>query len=141
MKFQPDRFDAPAVVSYGPNWVVIRGARAPGQQEPPVSEKHEHSLVLCSHGERLDWDCDRFEALNATHFAGLADLPIEIVIFGSGQRQRFVSPAWLAPLMHKHIGVETMDMAAACRTYNILASEGRKVALALLVETASPAAA
>jgi uncharacterized protein len=140
MKFQPDRFDAPAVLSYGPDWVVIRGARTSGSPEAPLSEKLQSSLVLCSHGERIDWHCDRFEQLNATHFAQLADLPVEIVIFGSGQRQRFVPPAWLAPLMHKHMGMETMDMAAACRTYNILASEGRKVALALLLETADSAA-
>ena len=140
MKFQPDRFDAPAVVSYGADWVVIRGARQAGSAEV-MQDKHTQSLVLCSHGEQLNWDCAQFEQLSAAHFARLADLPIEIVVFGSGQRQRFVPPAWLAPLMHKRIGVETMDMAAACRTYNILASEGRKVALALLIEPTGSATA
>ena len=135
MKFQPDRFDAPAVVSYGANWVVIRGARTPSINDAPSSEKHQQSLVLCSHGERVDWPCARFEDLNASHFEQLAALPVEIIIFGSGARQRFVPPSWLASLMHKRIGVETMDMAAACRTHNILASEGRKVALALLLES------
>ena len=134
MKFQPDRFDAPAVVSYGPDWVVIRGVKTPTSTEPASSEKHQQSLVLCSHGERLDWPCSHFEDLNATHFESLAELPVEIIIFGSGARQRFVPASWLARLMHKRIGIETMDMAAACRTYNILASEGRKVALALLLE-------
>ena len=139
MKFQPDRFDAPAVVSYGPDWVVIRGAKTPTSAEPATNEKHQQSLVLCSHGERLDWPCSRFEELNATHFESLAELPVEIIIFGSGARQRFVPASWLARLMHKRIGIETMDMAAACRTYNILASEGRKVALALLLEPGSVA--
>jgi uncharacterized protein len=54
--------------------------------------------------------------------------------FGSGSRIRFPSAAWLAPLMAKRVGLETMDTAAACRTYNILAQEGRSVAVALLLE-------
>ena len=53
-------------------------------------------------------------------------------------RIRFPSPAWLAPLIAKRIGVETMDTMAACRTYNILSGEGRKVIAALLVEIATP---
>ena len=122
-------------MSYGEDWVLIRGAKKSDATEPATSEKHHQSLVLCSHGEWRAWPCARFEELSASHFAQLAELPVEIIIFGSGARQRFVSPAWLAPLMHKRIGVETMNMAAACRTYNILASEGRKVALALLLET------
>ncbi|MEY4363249.1 MAG: hypothetical protein RLZZ24_601 [Pseudomonadota bacterium] len=139
MKFQPDRSNAPAVLSYGADWVVIRGALSDTNSDQPTTEKHQRSLVLCSHGQRRDWDCDRFEQLTPAHFAQLADLSVEIVIFGSGQRQRFVSPAWLAPLMQQRVGIETMDMAAACRTYNILASEGRRVALALLLETADEA--
>jgi uncharacterized protein len=60
------------------------------------------------------------------------------VIFGSGERIRFPTPAWLAPLIAKRVGVETMDTRAACRTYNILSGEGRKVIAALLVEIALP---
>ena len=138
MKFQPDHSPAPTVASYGADWVIIRTGLGAGQT-PPTSEKHTRSLILCSQGELLAWPCARFEDLNASHFEQLAQLPVEIVIFGSGARQRFVSPAWLAGLMHKRIGIETMDMAAACRTYNVLASEGRQVALALLLEpSASP---
>ena len=58
----------------------------------------------------------------------------ELVIFGSGQRLRFVAPALLRPLIERRVGVETMDTAAACRTYNVLASEGRAVVAALLLE-------
>ena len=57
------------------------------------------------------------------------------MIFGSGKRLRFPKPSWLQSLVGKGIGLETMDTAAACRTYNILASEGRKVVLAVLLET------
>jgi len=61
-------------------------------------------------------------------------LGAELVIFGSGARIRFPKPAWLQPLMARRTGIETMDTPAACRTYNILASEGRHVVAALLIE-------
>ena len=61
--------------------------------------------------------------------------PPELVVFGSGARLRFAPPALLRGLMARRIGVETMDTAAACRTYNILAGEGRRVVAALLLET------
>jgi uncharacterized protein len=59
----------------------------------------------------------------------------ELIIFGSGARIRFPQAAWLQPLMAQRTGVETMDTPAACRTYNILAGEGRHVVAALLVES------
>jgi uncharacterized protein len=55
------------------------------------------------------------------------------VIFGSGPRQQFVQPGLYRCLIDARIGVETMDTAAACRTYNVLASEGRSVVAALIV--------
>jgi uncharacterized protein len=93
-----------------------------------------HSVIVGSRGERLDWNAPRFEDLAAEHFTRLAELQPEVVIFGSGSRIRFPKPAWLAPLVARRIGLETMDTAAACRTYNILAQEGRHVAAALLLE-------
>jgi uncharacterized protein len=62
-----------------------------------------------------------------------------MVIFGSGQRIRFPQAALLRPLIEQGIGVETMDTPAACRTYNILAGEGRHVIVALLLESISAA--
>jgi len=58
----------------------------------------------------------------------------ELVIFGSGPRLRFVPPALLRSLIDSGIGVETMDTAAACRTYNVLVAEGRSAVAALLLE-------
>lgn len=123
MKLQPDKIDVQSISGYGPGWVAV------------AQEKITTSVVLGARGERLDWDCKRFEDLNATHFALLATLDAELIIFGSGERIRFPQPAWLAPLMAKRVGVETMDTPAACRTYNILAGEGRKVVTALLLES------
>ena len=60
----------------------------------------------------------------------------KILIIGTGRRQRFPQPQLLRGLVEARIGFEFMDLAAACRTYNILVAEGRAVALALLFESA-----
>ena len=122
MKLQPDKSDTQTLTAHGPGWVAIN------------NERVEHSVVLGSRGERFAWECTSFDELGPEHFAQLAALGAELVIFGSGQRIRFPQPAWLRALIAQRTGVETMDTAAACRTYNILASEGRHVVAALLVE-------
>jgi uncharacterized protein len=127
MKLQPDRLDVQSILGYGPGWV--------GLGSNGVAEKIEHSIVIGSRGEKFDWNCTRFEQLTAEHFALLAATQPELVIFGSGSRLRFPPPAFLRTLMERRIGIETMDTLAACRTYNILAGEGRQVIAALLIET------
>ena len=124
MKLQPDKFDVQSITGYGPGWVGIN------------TEKVVDSVVVGSRGERLEWNCNRFEDLTPEHFAKLAAMAPELVIFGSGNRIRFPQPVWLKPLMAQRIGMETMDTQAACRTYNILAQEGRHVVVALLLEPA-----
>jgi uncharacterized protein len=125
MKLQPDKFDVQAISGYGPGWVGVNG------------EKITYSVIVASTGERIAWDAASFEELGPAHFAQLAQLGCEVAIFGSGARIRFPRPAWLKPLVDAQVGLETMDTAAACRTYNILAQEGRKVAVALLLERES----
>ena len=123
MKFQPDTIDVQSISGYGPDWVSIK------------HEKITHSIVIGSRGERFNWDCLRFEDLTAAHFAQLAALKAEVIIFGSGKRIRFPQPGWIQPLIEQQAGLETMDTQAACRTYNILAAEGRHVVVALLLES------
>lgn len=123
MKLQPDKSDVQTLTAHGPGWVAIN------------NERVKASVVVGSRGERFEWNCARFEDLGAEHFARLAALGAELVIFGSGARIRFPQPAWLQTLMAQRTGVETMDTAAACRTYNILAGEGRHVVAALLIES------
>ena len=125
MKLQPDKSDVQSISGYGPGWIAVNG------------ERIDHSVVIGSTGLRLDWQCKTFEDLGAGHFSSLAEIDTELVIFGSGERIRFPAPAWLAPLIARRIGIETMDTKAACRTYNILSGEGRKVVAALLIENAS----
>ena len=124
MKLQPDRSDVQSISGYGPGWVGVNGL------------KIAHSVIFSSKGERIEWPASRFEDLSHAHFEQLAQLDCEVLIFGSGSRIRFPQAAWLQPLIARRIGIETMDTAAACRTYNILAQEGRSVAAALLLEPA-----
>jgi uncharacterized protein len=123
MKFQPDRSNAQTISGYGPGWIGIE------------AEKIDHSIIISSGGLRQTWNCVRFEDLTAAHFSELALLDAELIIFGSGARNRFPPPAWLAPLMERRVGLESMETKAACRTYNILANEGRNVVAALILET------
>ncbi|MFW2355711.1 Mth938-like domain-containing protein [Hydrogenophaga sp.] len=126
MKLHSDKLDIQSITGYGEGWIAVNGQR------------HTHSLVLTPKAALLPWPCARFELLEASHFDLLVEQstePPELVVFGSGARLRFAPPALLRGLMARRIGVETMDTAAACRTYNILAGEGRRVVAALLLET------
>ncbi|HEY2255047.1 MAG TPA: Mth938-like domain-containing protein [Variovorax sp.] len=122
MKLQPDRSDVQTLTAHGPGWVAIN------------NERVEASVVVGSRGERFEWHCESFAQLGESHFAQLAALGAELIVFGSGGRIRFPPASWLQPLMARRCGIETMDTPAACRTYNILASEGRHVVAALLIE-------
>ena len=73
-----------------------------------------------------------FEALSAEHFEAIAALDPEVVLLGTGRVQRFPHPRLTTALSSRRIGIEAMDTGAACRTYNILMSEGRKVLAALI---------
>jgi len=124
MKFQPDTPEGVNVITrHEPGRVWVGGT------------PFDHSLLLPWTGEVLPWHATAFDALGATHFDRLLALAPEVVIFGSGQRLRFPPPTWLRGLIERRIGVETMDTAAACRTYNVLVSERRAVVAALLVES------
>ncbi|PUE52990.1 hypothetical protein B9Z45_13280 [Limnohabitans sp. 2KL-17] len=124
MKLQPDKSNGLTINAYGAGWIEVNG------------QKFSHSLTVNSlPGSTPDkWEVSRFEDLKSTDFDILSTCGAELVIFGSGQRLRFPQPAWLRSLVELGIGLETMDTPAACRTYNILASEGRKVVVALLLE-------
>lgn len=125
MKLQPDRIEGVnAVTAIAPGLVRIN------------TQAYTRSLVLPWRGDVMAWPCDAFEQLRAEHFEQLLTLAPELVIFGSGERLRFAAPALMRALIERRIGVETMDTAAACRTYNVLASEGRAVVAALLLEPA-----
>ncbi|WP_295995382.1 Mth938-like domain-containing protein [Rugamonas sp.] len=103
------------------------------------AERYNYSLIVMPEMAPRAWPVAAFEDLTAAHFEQiLADAP-DVVILGTGARQRFVHPKLTAALTMRRIGVDCMDTQAACRTYNILMGEGRKVTLALVI--AAPLAA
>jgi uncharacterized protein len=93
-----------------------------------------HSLVVLPEVAPTAWPPTSFDNLSAEHFAQIDATAPDVVILGTGKRQRFIHPRLTAALTARRIGVECMDNQAACRTYNILMAEGRKVALALIFE-------
>ena len=121
MKLHADKADLYAITACGDGWVTVN------------SQRHTRSLVLHAATGVQPWDCARFEDLQPAHFEALLASDPELVVFGSGRRLRFARPALLKSLIERRIGIETMDTAAACRTYNILAGEGRRVTVALLL--------
>jgi uncharacterized protein len=121
MKFQPDTFAGTNAISrYEPTAVWVN------------NQRFEGSLLVPWKGEVRPWSATTNATLAATHFDDVLTLKPELVIFGSGARLRFISAALYRSLIEARIGFETMDSAAACRTYNVLAAEGRSVVAALL---------
>ena len=113
-----------AISRHGVEGVIVNGV------------EHRSSVIVPWQGRVQVWPVEDFSALSEVHFELLAALGPELVIFGSGSRIRFPQSAWLRPLMARRIGIETMDTAAASRTYNVLLAEGRTVLVALLFEAA-----
>jgi uncharacterized protein len=99
------------------------------------ARRYEASLVVLPDRVIADWPVPSFDALTSLHLGALAEHRPEIVLLGTGRRHRFPAPALLADLIMHDIGLEVMDSRAACRTYNILVAEGRRVAAALILET------
>ena len=114
--------------AYGPDFIEVNGVR------------FGTSLLLQSDTGPSALEGVSADRLAAHHFESLADLATEIVLVGTGSRQRFLAPAVLAPMMRRRIGVECMTLAAACRTFNLLAAEGRKTAAFLLFDPPGGAA-
>jgi uncharacterized protein len=123
LKFQPDQLDGVNVVSR------LESTRIWVHQTP-----FAHSICLPWRGEVQAWNAQSCAELTPEHFSRLIELKPELVVFGSGEKIRFVSPALYRALYENGIGMETMDTAAACRTYNVLATEGRKVLGAFLLD-------
>jgi len=109
------------ISGYGDDHVLVNG------------ERHSASLVITVHAI-VPWNVAHFEALAQAHFEAIAVLAPDLVLLGTGPRLRFPAVALTAPLVQAGIGLEVMDLRAACRTYNVLVAEDRRVAAALLFE-------
>jgi len=109
------------VTGYGEGWVEVNSVR------------YEHSLIVLPNLLMPDWQVSDFDSLTEESFIGLLELKPEVVLLGTGEKHRFLHPRISRELTAANISLESMDTAAACRTYNILMAEGRHVAAALLI--------
>lgn len=96
-------------------------------------EAHTRSILVPPTGPVIEWPARALEDLSEAHFEAVIEARPEVLILGTGPKLRFAHPGLLRRLMAVRIGVETMDTAAACRTFNILVAEGRQVMAALLI--------
>ena len=99
-----------------------------------VSDQEYKGAILVFPDKTLAWPVFGFNDLSLTSFTAVreAEPPVEILLIGTGTRMALLPAALRAELRTLGIGVETMDTGAACRTYNVLLSEERRVAAALL---------
>ncbi len=91
------------------------------------------SVVVTPQRLLTDWAPQHHRELEPRHLENLLVLEPELVLLGTGRRLHFPPAAVTEPLLRRGIGVEVMDTAAACRTYNFLMADGRRVAAALLM--------
>ncbi|GAA4335762.1 Mth938-like domain-containing protein [Pigmentiphaga soli] len=113
------------ITAYGDGYIEVNRVR------------YDSALAFGPEGSVAVWPVDRVEDIDAAALeqaAGLGAEPPEVLLIGTGARQRFLPAALLRPLLRAGVGVEMMDSQAAARTYNILMSEGRRVVIALLLD-------
>jgi len=116
----------------GPGVNLVRSF-VPGELR--VGDEVIHSsCLLTAESMDADWPPQTLGELTLAHLEQVVARQPEIVLIGSGTKQRFPERALMTALLSKRIGVEVMDTAAACRTFNILVSEDRRVVAALFVK-------
>ncbi|MCC7549495.1 MAG: Mth938-like domain-containing protein [Burkholderiales bacterium] len=121
MKFHQSRISGQnQFTGYGTDYVSING------------ERHERSLIVLP-DRLLPWQIASFEALSEPDFEDLAALGLEVLLLGTGPRLRFPARTVARALAQAGTGLEVMDTPAACRTYNILLAEQRRVGAAVLI--------
>lgn len=113
--------DSNLITAYGSGFVDIN------------KQRYEQNLIVMPDKLILDWSAADFKSLTAQDFIAIADLNPEVVLLGTGARHQFVHPKLTAALTEKGLAIECMTTDAACRTYNILMSEGRNVAAGLIL--------
>ena len=96
-------------------------------------QRYTKNLIVTNDNLILDWPATDFASLTELHFMQIIDLKPEVVLLGTGQKHQFLHPKIIQNLTKNGIPLECMTTAAACRTYNILMSEGRNVAAMLIL--------
>jgi uncharacterized protein len=122
MKFHLQTPSSNIVAALGADWVRI------GETE------YRQNLIVTPDAVATGWAPAGFAALTEADFAALLQHRPELVLLGTGATQRFPHPRLLQALANARVGVEAMDTRAACRTFNILVAEDRRVVAALVLE-------
>ena len=116
-----DLGDTKLFTGHGADHVMVNG------------ERYDHNIAVLANEVRTDWTATEFETLEEAHFDYFLALKPDVLLLGTGSQQRFAHPSLYHALTNSGIGVECMDTPAACRTYNILVAEDRKVIAAILL--------
>ncbi len=106
--------------AHGADYVMVNG------------ERFDHSIVVSAEEVRSDWTVAGFDALSEANFNYFLALRPDVLLLGTGSKQHFAHPRLFHALTEAGIGVECMNTPAACRTFNILVAENRKVIAAIL---------
>ena len=125
MKFHLNAAPGNIFTGYGPGYAEIN------------RERYGGNLIVSADVIEEGWVAGGFAELTPDHFSGLLRLEPEIVVLGTGNTIRFPHPRLTAALAAAHVGIEVMDVQAACRTYNVLAAEGRRAIAALILQMES----
>ena len=112
-----------SISAYRPGGVTIKGV------------EYQRSLMVDAEVLIDDWPVPSIDALDRERLAQALALEPEVLLLGTGLRLRFPEPSLYAAVAGAGIGFEVMDTAAACRTFNILLAEDRRVVAALILET------
>lgn len=135
MKFTREQSEGQySVHAYRPGSVTLNSPHAEDDRDEEGRIELEESFILTPDTLIRDWPLDSPDHLGSDHLAPLKELAPEVILLGTGERLQFPGGEQLANLVGLGMGYEVMDSAAACRTFNILAGEGRQVAAAIIVE-------
>jgi len=122
MKFHLIQFDNKNLITgYDLNWVEVN------------QERHHSSLIVTPTQLLLEWPVKSIKDIKENSFEAIESLNVEIILLGTGNIQEHLEPRLLEYFSKKNMAVESMNNQSACRTYNILANEERKVLLALML--------
>ena len=115
MKFQPDSTDGVSITAYTDEWIAVNGVA------------HHNHLLIDAQGRVEAWQHTQLEQWPEPDCQRILQSHCELLLLGTGRRHLPIAPARLTWFFQRGIGVEAMATAAACRTFNVLAGEGRKV--------------
>lgn len=133
MKISLEKFAGYSIHGYEHGAVRVRGPVAGGEPAEPEITVYHRSIIVSPEELVADWAPHTLDELQPAHMAQLARFGAQVVLLGSGTSMRFPPAEILRPLIEAGVGYEVMDTGAACRTYNILAAEGRLVVAGLII--------